>query len=430
MSWNIFEHPLDVAKRLGFSVAGNLGAEAFVELELAYASGLLPKFKDNHVMRVRQNVLLYWDQSYFKTTTINEFAKTIPDDLGVVDITSMSPQMIFGSLSEDRKYIVRPAFAGKRFALITELLSFIGSGNTMKDIVNTMNKVMEGERVTRQLLKFGKIDFDSEQIEKLKQKGIFYDPYQAQLSYRPDVCILAASRPMDNRTYTYLRSSGHLYRYHIIQHEIDDLEAEQYLVENYSPDVHLQKELKALNEQLKRVSIKDLRMPSMSIMQKVTSPLVEIVKDEITSEKRRLSEIIDMRTKGDIMRELTAHAFIRTAHTNGFRDIERLEYTEEDLEFILSRLHHFVEFKLNPLFAEEWTVSRIRKKRPREYVQDIILEFLKDKSAQSSRNEIIQYVKSKMDVSTPTIDNCLRELLGRGVIYQPRYGYYKLGKAN
>lgn len=74
------------------------------ELELAYATRLLPRFNDNPLIRVRQNVLLYWAQSYFKTTLINEFAKTIPENLAIVDITSMSPEMIFGSISINGDY--------------------------------------------------------------------------------------------------------------------------------------------------------------------------------------------------------------------------------------------------------------------------------------------------------------------------------------
>lgn len=79
----------------------------------------------------------------------------------------------------------------------------------MRDIVNTMNKVMEGETVTRQLIKLGHTDVDMTEIQKLKKEGIDHNPYEAKLSYRPDTCVLAASRPMDNRTYTYLRWSGH-----------------------------------------------------------------------------------------------------------------------------------------------------------------------------------------------------------------------------
>jgi hypothetical protein len=418
------ENPLELARKYGFSTAGDLGAEAFPELELAYASGLLPRFSDNPLIRPRQNLLLYWNQSFLKTTLINEFAKTIPEDLGVIDITSMSPQMIFGSITEDRNSIVKPAFAGMRFVTITELLSFIGTGNTMRDIVNTMNKVMEGEVVTRQLLKLGQEHFDNAKIEKLKQKGVYYDPHQAQLSYQPDVCILAASRPLDNRTYTYLRQSGHLYRYHVLQHDITDEEAKRYFTENYYPDLELQAQLKTLNDDLARIAIKEIKGPPKPIMDKIVVPLEEIVKDE--AEKQRLAEIIDIRTKGDIQREITAHAFIRTATETGFKAIEKLDYVDSDVEFILERLDHFVEFKINPLFVEEWTAPRIRKRRPRDQVKQLVLELFSDGKIRQ-RKEVDEYIHDKLNVGSATISNALDDLLLREHrICQPKYGFYKL----
>jgi hypothetical protein len=85
--------------------------------------------------------------------------------------------MLFGSISENQNQIIEPAFSGRSFATITELLSFLGSGNAMKDIVNTLNKVMENEQVTRHLVKFGQTNFSMDKIQKLEQKGIKYDPH-------------------------------------------------------------------------------------------------------------------------------------------------------------------------------------------------------------------------------------------------------------
>jgi len=417
------ENPLELARKFGRSIAGDIGAEAFLELELAYASGLLPRFSDNPLIRPRQNLLLYWDQSFLKTTLINESVKIIPENLRTIDITAMSPQMIFGSISEDRKFIIKPAFAGKRFATITELLSFIGTGNTMRDIVNTMNKVMEGEVVTRQLLKLGQDSFDQVQIEKLKQQEVYYDPRQAQLSYKPDICVLAASRPLDNRTYTYLRQSGHLYRYHVLQHEITDEEARRYFTENYHPDLALQNQLKMLNDKLARIAKKEIQSPPKPIMDKIVAPLEEIVRDE--AEKQRLAEIIDIRTKGDILREITAHAFIRTATETEFRAVERLDYVDADIEFILQRLGHFVEFKINPLFVEEWTAPRTIKRRPRDQVKQLILGLLSDGEIKQ-RKEIDEYIDDGIEVGHATISNALDDLLREHRICQPKYGFYKL----
>lgn len=418
------EDPLEIAKRVGYSIALDIGAEAFTELQLSLATRRLPRFSNNPLIRVRQHLLFYWDQSYLKSTLIDEFAKTAPDNMKVSNVTSMTPQTLFGSITENRKDIVRPVLHKIHFAKISELLSFLGSGTMMKDIVNAMNEGMENKTITRYLLKFGQPDFDKDTMEKLREEGLHYDPYRAQLSYKPDICIWAASRPMSNRTYTYLRSSGHMYRYHVLQHEISDEEAELYFSEEFNPDLESQEQLKALNERLAKITIKDLRMPEKPILQEIFAPLKEIVKDEIAGQRRRLAEVLDIRTKGDIIRELTAHGLIRTAIENGFRDIEKLEYTVEDVEFILQRLSHFVEFKINPLFVEEWTTRRSRKKRPRDHAKEFILELLLDKELRKG-SEIVETTIRNIGIKNATAHNARKELENEGKICSPKFGFYK-----
>jgi len=106
-------------------------------------------------------------------------------------------------------------------------------------------------------------------------------------------------------------------------------------------------------------------------MKPVYDKLESMVDDEIAQNSRlRKEDILNPRTKGDIIRELVAHAFIRTAYENGYRDIDKLKYTDVDREFILVRLSHFTEFKVAPSFVEERTEFRIRKRRPRDQVKE------------------------------------------------------------
>lgn len=416
---------LETPWKLGYSIANSIGAEAFVELQLSFAAQLLPRFSDNPLIRMRQHILLYWDPSYFKSTLIDEFSKTVPASISTVNISSMTPETLFGSISDDRQNIVKPVLADCRFAKIDELLSFLGSGNTMKDIVNTLNTAMEGKKVTRHLLKLGQQDFDQGKVQQLKKQNVDYDPYNARLSHQPDVTVWAASRPMDNRTYTYLRTSGHLNRFHVLQHEISDDEAERYFTKHFYPDMRLQEELKALNQRLSGVIVKGLSMPDNPVLSQILSPLKEIVKEETADEKRRLAQIIDIRTQGDIIRELTAHAFLRMVSENDFRNIEKLEYAQDDVEFILKNPRHFVECKINPLFTDEFTERKQRKKRPRDSVKELVLQFLSDKELKQKK-EIDGYVNGRISVGPATISNALEDMLSGHLICQPKYGFYKL----
>jgi hypothetical protein len=77
-----------VAREHGQKIAGEVGAETFGELELSYANTLLPKFKDNPLMRTIQHVLLYRDQGYLKSTCIDECIQALPNYCNVVNVTS------------------------------------------------------------------------------------------------------------------------------------------------------------------------------------------------------------------------------------------------------------------------------------------------------------------------------------------------------
>ena len=111
--------------------------------------------------------MLHWDQSYLKSTLIDEFAKTVPDNMAVANITSLTPQMLFGSITENRRDIVRPAFYKIHFAKISELLSFLGSGNTMKDIVSArVFPQYQEEKIKNEIRHYG-LKFESKLIIKV-----------------------------------------------------------------------------------------------------------------------------------------------------------------------------------------------------------------------------------------------------------------------
>ena len=421
-----YEDPLHVAKRLGLSIAGELGDKAFQEMELAYINSLLPRFSDNPIIRMRQNLLLYWDQSYLKTTLVDEFCKCLSPTLPVIDITSNSPETLFGTINENDR-IVYPLFTDVQIAKVTELATFVGRGRDSRDIVNTMNKIMEGECVTRQLLKFGRRELPRDEIKKAEARGVYYNPVRAQLSYKPQVSIFAASRPLDNRTYTYLRGSGHFYRYHVLQREITDEEAKTYFVENYRPNATLYGQLTRLNERLASVSVKRIKMPGENITKDLFDHLRNAVEEEIEDRKVRLATIIDLRTKGDILRELAACAAMRAISENNFCDVEDVEYDAKDIKFVKSDIEHFVEFKIRPLFVEEWSKSVSSRRRLRRDVKELIAEFLSDGS-EKSRRSIVGHILSKIKVSLATIDSTLREMVNKGVITSPRHGLYKVSE--
>lgn len=384
---------------------------------------MLPRFADNSLIRMRQHVLFYWDQSYLKSTLLDLFYECIPDTVEKLDVTTNSPEVLFGSITDDKTCpkIILPAFTGFSIAKINELATFV-TGSKYQEIVNLMNKIMEGENVQRQLLKFGLAEISEEEILNAEAKGVFFNPLQAQLTFRkPEITIFAGSRPLDNRTYTYLKTSGHLYRYHILQHEITNEEAIKYLKENRKPDLALCEQLKTLNAKMAAAKVKRIEMPNELMTGEIMETLKDIVLDGLQERKTRLATIIDMRTKGDIIRETVAHAAIRTMVQAEYKDIEQIQYTEEDKEFIIDDIEHFIEAKINPLFAEEFSKPSTTTQRPIEQVQKLILEFLADGN-ERSRQEIDDYLLTKTKACKATVSNALKKLAKDDKISH-RFGY-------
>jgi hypothetical protein len=288
-----------------------------------------------------------------------------------------------------------------------------------------MNKILENEEVQRQLLKLGRRDLSPEERKQAQARGVHYDPLRAQLAYNPNVTVFAASRPLDNRTYTYLKKSGMLYRFHILQREIGDAEAREFFVRNYKPDTELYDQLLELNTKLLTIAVKDVKLPSQEVMNDIFLCLDEVVQEETHGRNVRLAEVIDIRVKGDILRELAAAATLRIVAENGFNDIDHLKYDSKDVDFIKSDIGHFVEARLYPLFAEEWSQPAPLRQTPRQKVEDKILDYLAD-GRERGRGAIVDHILPMGIAKEGTIDNALRDLVESGSIVSTRHGFYKI----
>ena len=133
--------------------------------------------------------------------------------------------------------------------------------------------------------------------------------------------------------------------------------------------------------------------------------------------------IVDL-TKGDVLRELVAHAVIRMMTKNEFNEIEVVEYSDDDMRFIIDDIGHFVEAKINPLFADEFSKARVISVRPIVKVQSLILELFAD-GKERNRHEIDVYVEPRSEACTATVSNALKKLLDKGDVESPRFGWYK-----
>ena len=338
----------------------------------------------------------------------------------------MTLAKIFGSIDPKGKKIILPAFTNDiHFVLISELAAMLG-GRDMKEFADTMNQVLEGERINRQTVSLG-YGSNVENISNCIEKGVCYDSDKGELSYQPDVCINAATRPLQGYQFNFLFRSGYFGRHHILQRKISDEEASEHLRRNYIINAVLKQRLKTLNDKLSQVKIDVIQRPKESLTNSVFEDLNKIVLDEIKGRQNlTLPDILTPRLKDDVLRELVSHAFIRTAWQNNFENIEHLEYTPADIEYVKAHLGDFIDFPLDPLIAPGTFVTR--RLRKRDVVKNIILKLLSDKR-EHHIDEIQASVKVEVnDISEATVYNSLQELINEGKVVRTEKGYYRLAR--
>ena len=424
MSMSNDRNPLEIAKKLGTSIGGKLGQKSFEELELALVTKLFPKkFANIQTLRTRQHILLYWRRGFLKTTLLREFSKTIPEQFKVVHLSSVTTEILCGSIyvskaTFQQPRIIPPVLTGADFAIVTEHSAFLKHGGPIVAKLSILNDILEGDRISNTLVKLGQVQIDPTQKPELEKLGVRYDPSEATISYEPDVLMLSASHPFDRKTLSVLIDSGHFDRFFVLQARITPEIAKKCFKEDYSLDKDLQDQLKQYNERLCRVKIKYIDAPPHVLLKPVYEKLFT------------LTETPDFRIKGDILRTAAAHMVLRHFSQGNVKEIyTEQDYSLEDVNFISEELSNFVEPRLNPLVAEGYT-GRSRK---RDFAKNHICSFLEGSKREGKIGEplraIVAYVHSKMPyVHYQTINNAKNELIKEGKVEKVpgTRGYYRL----
>ncbi|HQB65216.1 MAG TPA: hypothetical protein PK616_04955, partial [Fibrobacteraceae bacterium] len=147
-------NPFELAQEIGNQLYGEIGKKAYGELELSFVSKLCPKYFEETKIRAFINLNFYWPRSYFKNTLIEDFNECLPNGFTNRKITSATTETMFGSITQDGSKIIKPLFWGYETCYLPELTAFLGTTD-FKDKSNTFNEILEGNEVTRDLIKFG-----------------------------------------------------------------------------------------------------------------------------------------------------------------------------------------------------------------------------------------------------------------------------------
>jgi hypothetical protein len=350
------ENPLELAKQIGYAHFDEIGSKAFEELELAFASLFAPRFKERSEIRAWQNLNFYWTKCYFKNSIMDVFTRCLPDAFNHRKITSASPEIMFGSMREDHTDIIKPMFYDFKLAFIPELLSFLGQGDTLRIKTDILNEVVEGQKVTRYLVKFGEASAEL-RAKYSNPDGLFLT--STSLQYTPKTCFVIATRPLERKIFTYLNGSGFLSRFHTVQIRIPD-----EMVSRISTGSAWQNDIGEGSETSRKMY--SLKLFNTEFMKYWEAHLDLIHLPDYTNVWLPITQEADKMAKGyaekldiplrDIWNPRVTNEILR--EVNAFRMLYPETSDEQALRWCdTKRLRHFFDFIINPDIAQEVIVS-------------------------------------------------------------------------
>jgi hypothetical protein len=400
--------PIELAQEIGKQLFGEVGKRAYEELELCFASKLGSKHFPDTKMRAFINLNFYWDRSYYKNTLIDDFNECLPVDFTHRKITSATAETMFGSLTQNGVNLVPPLFWGYEMCNLPELRAFLGSKD-LEDKSNTFNEILEGSEVTRDLLKFGNATETLIAEYAGKTGDLQFDG--RTLRYIPSTCFVIGTRPLDNKTYTYLDQSGFWSRFHTIQIRISDSMATDCFTGSFKPnDSSTVKEMKErlafANKKLfdnrktieNRLDYDDVLMPALQSGDKLIEQKAESL--QVTK-----ADLTNNRLKGDIAREVNAYRIL-----SGCSNAQLLTW-------ITSRLTHFFDFNFNPIIAKDVTM----KQNPFAIAWGEVMKLTKD--TEKTRQELVDALDAQ-GISRSTTDRVLKEI-NKKELNKGGFGTYK-----
>jgi hypothetical protein len=290
----------------------------------------------------------------------------------------------------------------------------------MQGKLSVLNDILEGDKVTNNLVKLGQVTIDEYQKPQLQEIGVKYDSDAASIAFEPDFITFSASHLLDSNTYSLLLNAGHLGRFKICQAKITQQMARKYMKIDYAIDLKLHKRLKQHNQILSKIKIKTIETAPINLVDPIYDKILEAI------------EVPNQRIKGDILRAMAAHMVLRhIGEGNRKEEYTQEDYTREDAEFILKRISEFTEPRLHPLITDS-SISD-REPRKRDNAKDIIHRFLiavKKKGKNGVQLSVIHEVVEKEipGFHYQSTINAMKELIKEGVVEKVpgARGFYRI----
>lgn len=344
--------------RWGYNEYLELGQEMFPEFAksvlLSKAGYMYDKVREKRV-RAIQHIMMAWQEDWFKSSLVDSFfglgaergKGLLSWQWRVSDPTKVSIERFRGDFTITEKgylKVLYPYPTVSDVVIVDELTTFLGTGDARKEAVSILNSIVEKGEFSVSFIKGGKVTSEKFRAwqetcsESWLKDSFRFVPYQDRIVCKSRSVLFLLTNYAEQKDFASLKRSGFSSRFKWLTLNLTLKEKADFLT-------RLSSKLK-----IETASLEAMRY-AWSIVNKTifknAEPPAEYIKillkdffDELKSQtgadEKLQTKIIGARLRGDLMRELTAHAMDKQWQKAGkiITEFEQIVYRPSDLKYV------------------------------------------------------------------------------------------------
>ncbi len=348
--------PFVEAERLGRRQFSHPGARAFPTLQRSF---MLASFQEqtysDSMARLRQHVLLYWQRGFYKSSSIEMYARRCvpavdmvsqkaydPSEMTVLECLKFSAARLRGSFEGGKP--VMPLIQRPTVLFVDELTNLLGGGEGFTEMVGLFNQVLERGVGAVSLIKMMNADLGDDIKKKLSDRGITFNQEEGIMQYPVMGSMWAACHTLAPPVYKALEQSGFLDRLAVQYWAPTESEFEEAW--EFEPPIVPSEEFEALrtyNNTLWGAEWNKISSPPEPMLKAAKKVLKGLYDDY--ERRHRLTKMTGLRSArdGTNLRHLfTTHAMVDTIANDGKGPYEDVRYDLGCFDKVMASLPEYV----------------------------------------------------------------------------------------